>query len=316
VNIVFAGTPNFAARHLEMLIDSDFRISCVLTQPDRVSGRGKKISLSPVKEMSLKKGFDLFQPMSLKNSDSVQKIKEIKPDLIVVVAYGLIIPKKILDIPTIGCINVHGSLLPKWRGASPMEYSIMNGDKKTGLSYMKMTEGLDEGPVYEMHECIIEPNDKLSDIEKKLIELSKKNLVPFLNRIKNRQAKSIEQDHDNFSLAPKIKKQDLQIDWVNTSSSELVKKVNALSEKYGVFTFLNNKRVKIHDVSETVSSESSKPGLIDLSDETLTVTCKNDTRIKINILQIEGRKKVTAKEFISAYKDVITKSKNFSYKTQ
>ena len=163
MNIIFAGTPEFASRHLEILLNSNMKISCVLTQPDRVSGRGKRVTYSPVKQLALDNGLKLLQPSSLKDDGIAQEIKFLKPDIMLVVAYGLIVPKEILGIPEIACINVHGSILPKWRGASPMEYSILNGDKKTGLSYMQMTEGLDEGPVYDIHECPIKRKSKYKD---------------------------------------------------------------------------------------------------------------------------------------------------------
>lgn len=316
MNIVFAGTPLFASRHLEVLLDSEFHISCVLTQPDRVSGRGKQIELSPVKQLSIKKGLDLLQPISLKENDIVTKIRNQKPDLIFVVAYGLIVPKEILEIPKLGCINVHGSLLPRWRGASPMEHAIMHGDEKTGLSYMKMTEGLDEGPVYEMHECNIESQDKLSNIERKLIGLSEKNLLTFLKKIEKKEIECIEQNHKVATFAPKIKKQELEINWENIHSSDLIKRVNALSEKYGVHTFLGDKRIKIHDVSEVDSNELSAPGEIKISDEGLIASCKNNSKVKINRLQMEGKNQVSSKEFLSAYIDIIEKCKNFSFKSQ
>ena len=316
MNIVFAGTPLFASQHLEILLNYDFHISCVLTQPDRVSGRGKKFEPSPVKKLAINKGLDLFQPNSLREKDVFKKIQNLKPDLIFVVAYGLLIPKEILEIPKIGCINVHGSLLPRWRGASPMEYSILHGDSKTGISYMKMTEGLDEGPVYEMHDCIIMPTEKLSDIEKKLIGLSETNLISFLRKIENDEIKCQEQDHGKATLAPKITKKELQIDWENIDSSGLVKKVNALSEKYGIHTFLGNKRIKIYEVSEVNTILATSPGEIEIQNDELIVGCKDGTKVRINKMQMEGKNQVNSREFLSAYIKLIEAFKYFSYKSE
>ena len=316
MKIVFAGTPFFASRHLEVIMKSDFHISCVLTQPDRVSGRGKQIEPSPVKQLAINEGLDIFQPASLKNKDVLEKIQNLEPDLILVVAYGLLIPKEILAIPRIGCINVHGSLLPRWRGASPMEYSILHGDKKTGLSYMKMTEGLDEGPVYEMHECNIMPSDKLADIEKKFIGISENNLINFLKKLQNDEINCIEQDHERATFAPKITKQELQINWENILSGDLVKKVNALSDKYGIHTFLGNKRIKIYDVSEENSTMPSDPGKIEALNDELTVCCQGGTRVRINKIQMEGKNQVTSKEFLSAYKELVETSKYFTYRSE
>ena len=314
MNIIFAGTPEFASRHLEILLNSYMKISCVLTQPDRVSGRGKRVTYSPVKQLALDNDLKLLQPSSLKDDGVAQEIKFLKPDIMLVVAYGLIVPKEILNIPKIACVNVHGSILPNWRGASPMEYSILNGDKKTGLSYMQMTEGLDEGPVYDIHECPIEPNDRLKDVEKKLIELSKNNLIKFLKSINKGDVDATPQKDKNATFAPKILKKDLQIDWVNITSKDLVKRVNSLADKYGVHTYLGTKRIKIFDVSETKTSYSLSPGDINISDGRIIVCCKAKTYVEINTLQMEGKNLVSCKEFLSAYKDLIKNSQKFNYK--
>ena len=314
MNIIFAGTPEFASRHLEILLNSNMKISCVLTQPDRVSGRGKRVTYSPVKQLALDNGLKLLQPSSLKDDGIAQEIKFLKPDIMLVVAYGLIVPKEILSIPEIACINVHGSILPKWRGASPMEYSILNGDKKTGLSYMQMTEGLDEGPVYDIHECPIEPNDRLKDVEKKLIELSENNLIKFLKSINKGDVDATPQKDKNATFAPKILKKDLQIDWDNITSDDLVKRVNSLADKYGVHTYLGTKRIKIFDVSETKTSYSLSPGDISISNGRIIVCCKAKTYVEINTLQMEGKNLVSCKEFLSAYKDLIKNSQKFNYK--
>ena len=156
MNIVFAGTPQFAADHLKLLVDSQHEIKCILTQPDRGSGRGKKVMPSPVKEIGINNGIEVLQPNSLKDESIVRSLESLKPDILLVVAYGLLIPKKVLDIAEIGSINVHASILPRWRGAAPIEYSIYSGDNESGISYMRMTEGLDEGPTLEIHKCKIE----------------------------------------------------------------------------------------------------------------------------------------------------------------
>ena len=179
MKIIFAGTPEFAAKHLEIVLHSKHEVLSVLTQPDRESGRGKKINQSPVKQTALDNAIDVYQPESLKTKEVFDKLKNTDPDLILVVAYGLLLPKDILELPKFGCVNIHASLLPRWRGASPMEHAIMSGDKNIGISYMEMSQGLDEGPVYEMHECPLEQNDTLSRVEEKFIQLSEKKLVSF-----------------------------------------------------------------------------------------------------------------------------------------
>ena len=199
MKIVFAGTPEFASKHLELLIESDNTILKVLTQPDRKSGRGKKMNFSEVKEVALREGIEVLQPESVKTDEFANTLRELSPDLLLVVAYGIIVPKQILEIPKYGCINIHASLLPRWRGASPMEHAILSGDKKSGITFMKMTKGLDEGPIFETHECSLDADDQLTDLENKLFNLSKKsnlkeaakNLYKVLRKIKKLKYKKI-----------------------------------------------------------------------------------------------------------------------------
>ena len=223
MKIVFAGTPEFASKHLELLIESDNTILKVLTQPDRKSGRGKKIKFSEVKEVALREGIEVLQPESLKTDEFANTLRELSPDLLLVVAYGIIVPKQILEIPKYGCINIHASLLPRWRGASPMEHAILSGDKKSGITFMKMTEGLDEGPIFETHECNLNADDQLTDLENKLFNLSKKNLIPFLKTVGEKN-KLINQKDRDATFAPKISKEFLQIRWNQETADELSEK--------------------------------------------------------------------------------------------
>ena len=316
MNIIFAGTPDFASRHLEIVMGSKHHISCALTQPDRQSGRGMEVNLSSVKTLAIKEKIEIFQPKSLKNDEVIDKIKYLKPDLMLVVAYGLLIPKPILDIPSLGCINIHASILPRWRGASPMEYSILNGDKKIGLSYMQMSEGLDEGPVYEIHECDLDPEDNLPIVEEKLIQLSEINLNKFLDKIEKNEINHKSQNDEMATFAPKINKDFLQIDWKGESSLEIIRKINALSSKYGTFTHLNDKRVKIHKAKNYQYESSLAPGAIKSSDEGMIVSCKDGTALIVDTIQMQGKNMVTGKEFIRGYANLIEAHKNFNSANQ
>ena len=271
MKIVFAGTPDFAKQHLEMVLDSKHEIIGVLTQPDRRSGRGKKLQSSAVKDLALRKGLLVMQPEVLKNDETVETLTDLNPDIILVVAYGLLVPTDILNIPKLGCINVHASLLPRWRGASPMEYAILNGDKEIGVSYMKMSEGLDEGPVYEMHATDLKENDDLKSAEEKLINLSRDNLNIFLDNLEEGNAKHFVQDHQKASLAPKIVKDLLQIDWAQETAETIVKKINALGSKYGTYTYLGDKRIKILKAKVNLSKLDKGPGYIAVSYTHLTL---------------------------------------------
>ena len=312
MNIVFAGTPQFAADHLKILLDSEHVIKCILTQPDRVSGRGNKIKTSPVKEIALINEIEILQPTSLTDESTIKALKSVKADLMIVVAYGLLIPKKILDIPEMGCVNIHASILPNWRGAAPIEYSIFSGDKETGISYMRMTEGLDEGPILEVHKCKIRKEDDLGSIEDKFIELSKLNLLPFLDKFKKRDLKEVRQENSLATFAPKINPSDQQIDW-NKVSDEIDRKIRSLYPKYVAYTFLGDKRIKLHKCFPTESSSGLKPGFIGFSEEKkILVGCKDNTCIRIDKIQIEGKDVVKSEDFVRGYKALIDSERKFS----
>ena len=310
MKIVFAGTPEFASKHLEMILKSEHEIVGVLTQPDRKSGRGKKIHFSPVKQLAELERLNLLQPSNLKNDEFIESFTALEPDLFLVVAYGLIIPKHILKIPNLDSINVHASILPRWRGASPMEYAILNGDKKTGISYMRMNEGLDEGPVYETHECEISPSDGLEEIENKLIALSDQYLINFLDRISEDNMSPTSQPTTGITFAPKIGKDLLSIRWDKDRAEEIVKKINALGTKYGTYTFLGKNRVKIIKATVGKTELREQPGCVNFSDRKLIVSCEDYTSIEISHIQMQGKKIVTGNEFFSAYRNILTKNNN------
>lgn len=316
MNIIFAGTPQFSADHLKILLDSQHKVKCILTQPDRGSGRGKKVKPSPVKEMGLDNGIEILQPSSLKDESIIKSLESVEPDLMLVVAYGLLIPKKVLDIAEKGCINIHASILPRWRGAAPMEYSIYSGDEETGISYMRMTEGLDEGPVLEIHKCKIEEEDDLGILENKFVELSKKSLLNFLEKFEKGELKEIPQDNSKATFAPKINSVFQQIDW-QCGSEEISQKIRSLNPKYGAFTFLGNKRVKIYKSSPAENASNLSPGKIDISvDGKLLVGCNQETAIEIDEVQMEGKSVVKSEEFVRGYRALIRQEDKFSSNVQ
>ena len=316
MNIIFAGTPQFAANHLKLLIDSHHKIKCILTQPDRGSGRGKKIKSSPVKEIGLDNGIEVLQPTSLKDESILRSLKSNKPDLMLVVAYGLLIPKEVLDIAERGCINVHASILPRWRGAAPMEYSIYSGDSESGISYMRMNEGLDEGPILEIHKCKIEKEDDLGSLESKFVELSKKSLLNFLKKFEKGELKETPQENSKATFAPKINSDFQKIDW-SCVSSEIERKIRALNPKYGAFTFLGNKRVKIYKSSPAKNTSKLDPGKIEISEDgKLLVGCSQETAIIIDTVQMEGKSAIQSEEFIRGYRSLIDQEDKFNSNVQ
>jgi len=316
MKIIFAGTPDFAAKHLEIVLKSKHEVLSVLTQPDRKSGRGKKINFSPVKQTALDNDISVYQPESLRIEKVFSNLKNIAPDLILVVAYGLLVPKNILELPKHGCVNIHASLLPRWRGASPMEHAIMSGDKDIGISYMEMSEGLDEGPVYEMHQCSLEEYDTLHAVEEKFIQLSEKYLVSFLDNLESGSIKHKAQDENKATFSPKIDKKFLQIDWQGNTSIEIIRKINALGSKYGTHSFLGERRVKIHKARSIELEINHDPGYISVKDDQLIVYCKDASSILIEQLQMEGKNKVSGKDFIAGYLDLIKENGNFELTIQ
>ena len=312
MNIVFAGTPQFAADHLKLLVDSQHEIKCILTQPDRGSGRGKKVIPSPVKEIGINNGIEVLQPYSLKDESIARSLESLKPDLLLVVAYGLLIPKKVLDIAEKGSINIHASILPRWRGAAPIEYSIYSGDNESGISYMRMTEGLDEGPTLEIHKCKIEKEDDLGTLENKFIELSKKNLLNFLAKFERGELKETPQENSKATFAPKIDSDFQKIDW-NCVSNEIDQKIRSLNPKYGAFTFLGNKRIKIYKSSPAKKTSNLGPGKIEISEDgKLLVGCSQETAIMIDTVQMEGKSAIQSEEFIRGYRSLITQEDKFN----
>ena len=214
MKIVFAGTPTFSAFHLDQLIKSENEVAAVLTQPDRKSGRGNKINVSPVKALAQENQILVLQPKSLKkNTAVIDQLKHIEPELILVVAYGLILPKEFINFPKLGCINVHASLLPRWRGAAPIERTLMEGDTEGGITYMKMNEGLDTGPVMKLLPCPIESEENSESLEKKYQNLSQVELISFLGDLAGGRVKEVKQDSELATYAEKIEKQETEIFW-------------------------------------------------------------------------------------------------------
>ena len=314
MKIVFAGTPTFSAFHLDLLIKSKHEVAAVLTQPDRKSGRGKKINASPVKALAQENKILVLQPKSLKqNPDVINKLNEIEPDLILVVAYGLILPIEFINLPKLGCINVHASLLPRWRGAAPVERSLMEGDTEGGITFMKMDEGLDTGPVLKLLPCAIGPEETSESLERKYQSLSEKNLIDFLDNIYLRKVNEVNQDSSLATYAEKIDRQETEILWDIESAELIERKIRALFPKYGSFTFLGEKRIKILNSSLEKSYKQLTPGEIFVSDKShLYVGCLDGKILKILNLQMEGKQPVSAKEFIKGNSEKLLQRKYFS----
>ena len=210
--VLFAGTPEFALASLRALVDHGVVPIAVLTQPDRPAGRGKRLTQSPVKQFAAEQGIDVLQPKTLRDPAVVEELAALKPDLLVVAAYGLILPQDVLDIPAMGCVNVHASLLPRWRGAAPIQAAILNGDEQTGISLMSMTAGLDCGPVYASDALPIGDDETAGELHDSLAKLGGRLLVRHFDDILDGRLEAVDQDESLAVYAPKIQKEDARID--------------------------------------------------------------------------------------------------------
>ena len=235
--IVFAGTPDFALASLQALVESGRTPIAVYTQPDRPAGRGRKLTASPVKRYALEQGIPVLQPTTLRDEAVVNELRELQPDLLIVAAYGLILPQDVLDIPTHGCLNVHASVLPRWRGAAPIQAAILAGDDTTGISLMSMTAGLDCGPVFHVEQIPIGENETAGELHDRLAELGGRTLVEHLDRIVAGAIDAAPQDDAATTYAPKIAKQDAAIDW-SLSADEVVRRVRAYNPFPGAFCYV------------------------------------------------------------------------------
>ena len=290
--IVFMGTPEFSVPTLDALIKNKFNIVGAYTQPPKKSNRGQKINASPIEQFSKKNKINFRNPISLDSKEEFEIFKELSPDLAVVVAYGQIIPKIFLGTAKFGFINIHASLLPKWRGAAPIQRAIMNGDTKTGVSIMRIEEKLDSGPVLSAKELDLDQATTYGEIEKKLSELGASVLIESLKKIENGKAKFVDQVHSEATYAKKIDKTETKINW-NLDANEVIRHIHGLSPNPGAWFEYENERFKVLRANK--SSATGKPGSV--LDEELTIGCKSDS-IQILEIQRQGKNKQTTKEFL------------------
>ncbi len=300
LRIIFAGTPDFAARHLQALIDSEHEVIAVYSQPDRPAGRGKKLKASEVKELALSHNLPVYQPESFKQVEDQQQLAALNADIMVVVAYGLLLPKSVLDTPKLGCINVHGSILPRWRGAAPIQRSIWAGDDETGVTIMQMDEGLDTGDMINIVTCPIDSNETSSSLYAKLADLGPTALSDTLNAIANGTAKATPQDDGLANYAKKLSKSEAQIDW-NMAARQIERNVRAFNPWPMCFTYLQGNQVKIH--SAHVVTKQGQPGEILAADKNGIVIATAENSLAITLLQPQGKKAMSAQDFLNGRSD-------------
>ena len=313
MKIVFMGTPDFAEESLKAIYEAGHEIVGVVTNPDRPKGRGMKMIPSPVKEFATENNLKIFQPEKIKNNDEfIKELKELHPDVICVVAYGKILPKDILDIPPYGCINVHASILPKYRGAAPIQWAVLNGDKTTGVTTMYMDTGMDTGDIILKQKVEIGENETTGELWVKLSKIGGKLLVETLKQIEKGTAPREKQGED-FSIAPMLDKKMAEIDWNNQTAEEIHNLVRGLNPIMGAYTFYNNKKIKfwkvkvlnkkeVEDLEQEISKEkikSANTGEILLEDVKKGLYIKAKDGI-LEILEIQGEnaKRMTVHDFL------------------
>jgi len=286
------GTPEFSVPTLEALVNNNFEILSIYTQPPKKSNRGQKINISSIQKFSEKNNLPVRNPENLNNDKEYNFIKSLSADIAVVIAYGKLIPKNILKTTKHGFINIHASLLPKWRGAAPIQRAIINGDKKTGVSIMKIEEKLDSGPVLASKELALDQNATYGEIQKKLSVIGSDLLIESLKNIENGKAKFIDQIHSNSTYAKKIDKNETKINW-RLDANKVIAYIHGLSPNPGAWFEYENERFKVLRANK--SAASGNPGT--LLDENLIIACKSDS-IQILEIQRQGKNKQITKDFL------------------
>jgi len=301
LKIVFAGTPEFAALHLQALIDSEHHVIGVYSQPDRPAGRGKKLQASAVKRLAVEHAIPVFQPQSLKTVESQLALAELQADIMIVVAYGLILPAFVLNTPKLGCLNVHGSLLPKWRGAAPIQRSIWSGDSETGVTIMQMDEGLDTGPMLFKHSLAITKEDTSASLYQKLAEIGPKALLETLAKLTELQPKS--QDDELVSYAKKLSKEEAKIDW-GLPAEQLERNIRAFNPWPVAFFTLNEFNIKVYS-SDVVNNENSDipAGQIIKSDKKGILVTTGNGCLLLTKLQLPSKKPMLAADVLNGRAD-------------
>lgn len=306
LNIIFAGTPDFAAQHLQALIDSPHNVIAVYTQPDKPAGRGKKLQASPVKQLAEQHHIPVYQPKSLRKPETQAELTALHADVMVVVAYGLILPQAVLDAPTYGCLNVHGSLLPRWRGAAPIQRAIWAGDKQTGVTIMQMDAGLDTGDMLHKVFCDIDLQDTSADLYHKLAEIAPNALIEVLNHLTDGTFTAEPQDDMQSNYAEKLSKEEAKLDW-QLSAAQLERNIRAFNPWPMAYLQLadeqgNPQTLKVYQAT-VLPSVSQTPGTIISADKNGIQIATADGVLNLLQLQPAGKKPMSAQDLLNGRAD-------------
>ena len=298
LKIIFCGTPAFALPSLRDLIaQTDFQIAGVVTQPDRPRGRGKEVASSPVKDAAAAAGIPVYQPQKIRAEESYEYFRDAAPDVVVIIAYGQIIPARLIEIPRLGWINLHGSLLPKYRGAAPIHWAIAKGETRTGLTTMQIDAGLDTGPMLLKHETEIAPDETAPELYARLAEAGAPLIVETLRGLASGTITPTPQDNSQATLAPPLKKDDGRINW-SLPAQTIYNRIRGFHPWPGAFTTFRGKQCAIWGKpAPDQSGVTSTPGTIRANSADVDVTCGEETTLRLEFVQLEGRNKISAREF-------------------
>lgn len=301
MKVIFAGTPDFAAAALKAIAAAGFEIPLVLTQPDRPKGRGMQLTPSPVKQAALELGLRVAQPEKLRNNaEALQMLKEVDADVMVVAAYGLILPQDVLDTPKHGCLNIHASLLPRWRGAAPIQRAIEAGDAETGVCIMQMDIGLDTGDVVSEHRYTIQPTDTANEVHDALMNLGAEAIVADLQQLKAEgRLRSVKQPEEGITYAQKLSKEEARVDW-NESAAVIERKIRAFNPVPAAWVEYQGKPMKIWR-AEVVAQQGRAGEVLSCSADGLVVAC-GENALKITELQPSGSKRMPIEAFAAGHK--------------
>ncbi len=299
MRIVFLGTPEFAVPTLERAFETGHQIAAVVTQPDRPKGRGRQLAAPPVKETALRLGLTVYQPERIRTPEVIDLLRGMKPDAMVVVGYGKIIPQAIIDVPPHGVINVHASLLPKYRGAAPIQWAVANGETVTGVTTMRIDAGLDTGDILLQRETAIGPDETAAELSPRLAEMGAALLVETLAGLERGEIKPRPQNSAEATLAPVLKKEDGIIDW-KRPAREIANRIRGFTPWPGCHTHFRGKTLEISR-ARAVESGAGEPGSSHPTRGRLVVTCGDDTALEILEVQMEGRKRMNAAAFQNGY---------------
>ncbi|OOY36144.1 methionyl-tRNA formyltransferase [Solemya velum gill symbiont] len=300
LRIIFAGTPDFSVPPLQALLDSPHQVIAVLTQPDRPAGRGRKLSPSPVKQLAVEQGVEVLQPLTLRDEAIQAQIAELDADLMVVVAYGLILPGEVLEVPRLGCLNIHASLLPRWRGAAPIQRAILAGDDETGVAIMQMEAGLDTGPVWHLRRIAIGEKETGGELHDRLSELGATALMETLPMLESGEASPVVQPDDGVVYADKLSKEEGEIDWA-MPAQVISRKVRAFNPWPVAWTGYNGNKLRVWQGHERECDAEGVAGEVIAADKNGIVVQCGSGQLVIERLQLPGKRAMSAADFLNAH---------------